>query len=542
MLLGITVVLMVPTGTGTAEAAAPPAWTAYVLNSDGLTPIDTATNTAGTPIPVNAGLIAIAPNGATAYVTDPGSDSVTPIDLATNAAETPIAINASPPNAPSFIAITPNGATAYVTGGYVVWPIDLATDTVGSPIPVEYAANIAITPDGATAYVTDPYDNVITPINIATNTTETPITSVSAPGAIAITPDGATAYVTSGGGIGTVTPIDLATNTSGTPISITGSPEASVVPNAIAIAPDGATAYVLKGQGLFDAGPGSVTPINLATDTAGSPIQVSTNPEGIAITPNGSTAYVTTLGCVPPPPPATSSCSGPDNFVTPIDLATDTAGSPITVGTQPDALAITPDQAPVAQLSVDPAVAGQPTTFDASASTVAVGTITGYAWSFGDGSMATTSTPTTTHTYTSPGTYTATVTETDSAGTSTTQVFTGQTMSNNGGPSALASQNFTVLSSALTTSVLIPSSGATLTGGTYLDAAASNATSVEFRLFGGRYGFDAPVICRATPTLYGWLCAWNSTTVPNGSYVVVSEAFNSAGNAFSSGVSITVKN
>jgi hypothetical protein len=59
-----------------------------------------------------------------------------------------------------------------------------------------------------------------------------------------------------------------------------------------------------------------------------------------------------------------------------------------------------------------------------------------------------------------------------------------------------------------TTSVLIPSNGATLSGSTTLDASASNATSVEFRLFGGVYGLNAPVICTATPTYYGWLCSW----------------------------------
>ena len=105
----------------------------------------------------------------------------------------------------------------------------------------------------------------------------------------------------------------------------------------------------------------------------------------------------------------------------------------------------------MAHLSVTPAEAGQPTVFDASASTVAFGTITTYAWVFGDGSTATTSTPTTTHTYATPGPYTATVTETDSAGTSTTQVFTGQTMSKNGGPSAVASRTFTVPSLVPTT-------------------------------------------------------------------------------------------
>ena len=51
------------------------------------------------------------------------------------------------------------------------------------------------------------------------------------------------------------------------------------------------------------------------------------------------------------------------------------------------------------------------------------------------------------------------------------------------------------------------------------------------------------MICTATPTLYGWLCAWNTKTVPNGSYALVSEAFGPGGSAFSSNhVSITVMN
>ena len=110
------------------------------------------------------------------------------------------------------------------------------------------------------------------------------------------------------------------------------------------------------------------------------------------------------------------------------------------------------------------------------------------------------------------------------------------------GGSAFSSGVGITVSNPPTTSVLFPSSGATLSGSTTLDASASNATSVEFRIFGGIYGYSAPVLCTATLTYYGWLCSWDTTKVPNGSYALLSEAFNSGGSAFSSGVGITVSN
>jgi hypothetical protein len=59
---------------------------------------------------------------------------------------------------------------------------------------------------------------------------------------------------------------------------------------------------------------------------------------------------------------------------------------------------------------------------------------------------------------------------------------------------------------------------------------------------GGTYGFTGKMVGTATLTPYGWYSSWDTTTVPNGSYALVSEAFNSAGSAFSSGVNIAVKN
>jgi hypothetical protein len=112
---------------------------------------------------------------------------------------------------------------------------------------------------------------------------------------------------------------------------------------------------------------------------------------------------------------------------------------------------------------------------------------------------------------------------------------------NSGGNALSAAVNVTVNNEpAPTTSVLIPANGAVLSGASNLDASASNATSVEFRLFGG--GYFSWLIGTATPTIYGWLYNWNTASVTNGSYILASEAFNSAGSSFSSGVNFTVKN
>jgi hypothetical protein len=96
---------------------------------------------------------------------------------------------------------------------------------------------------------------------------------------------------------------------------------------------------------------------------------------------------------------------------------------------------------------------------------------------------------------------------------------------------------------APTTSVVTPSKGATLSGtGTTLDASASNASSVEFLLFGGSYGLNAQTLCTATQSSSGWACSWNTTTVPNGNYTLVSYASGPGGNTASTGVGVTVKN
>jgi hypothetical protein len=95
-----------------------------------------------------------------------------------------------------------------------------------------------------------------------------------------------------------------------------------------------------------------------------------------------------------------------------------------------------------------------------------------------------------------------------------------------------------------TTSVVLPSNGASLAGSQSLDAVAfdyGKVTKVEYRLTGGT--LNAALIVTGTPTYYGWLAEWDTTTVPNGSYTLQSVAYDAAGlSTYSAGVAVTVDN
>jgi YVTN family beta-propeller protein len=75
-------------------------------------------------------------------------------------------------------------------------------------------------------------------------------------------------------------------------------------------------------------GSATVTPVNLTSRKAGKAIGVGTDPQAVVVTPNGRTVYVANSG---------------SGTVTPIDTATGRAGPPIPVGTDPVALAVTPN-------------------------------------------------------------------------------------------------------------------------------------------------------------------------------------------------------
>jgi len=114
---------------------------------------------------------------------------------------------------------------------------------------------------------------------------------------------------------GTISQVDLATGTVGTPIQVGSSPD------AIAITPNGGIAYVA------DYGSSEIVPVQLATGAVGNPILLSDRPNAIAIGPKGNTAYVI-------------SDAGRE---WPITLANDQVGNPTQIPSNADAIAITPN-------------------------------------------------------------------------------------------------------------------------------------------------------------------------------------------------------
>jgi YVTN family beta-propeller protein len=422
------VVLACGIGTGFADGAAP---SIYVANEAAgtVSVIDAETDTVVGPAIAVGSLpqaVAISPDGATAYVTNQGSGTVSVIDTATAQVTATITVGLKADSIPAGAAISPDGSTLYVTYGFrpgteigpgEVAVISTSTGVVTNRIEVgEEPTGIAVTPEGSKAYVADFGSGQITPITWlggANPRAQPPVDVGGTPSGVAVTPDGKTVYVTNGSA-DEVSVLDAATGA----LTTTLTDPSFDGPQGVAISPGGDGAYVAD----FEAG--RLSALGASGQVLGT-VGVAATPFGVAYAPDGKTVYV--------------SSSGAPGSVTAIDTESRTViGGPVAVDDDPLGLAISPDQAPVAALEVSTKAAGNPTAFDASGSSVRYGQIVSYAWNFGDGTTSTTSTPTTTHIYSAPGLYKATVTETDSAGTSTARVFTGQTISRNGGPSATA--------------------------------------------------------------------------------------------------------
>lgn len=442
--------------TSSLLSAPPNAWFGYVANdtTNDVVPIQLATGTGASQTAISLSgstpetgpvAIALTPDGNRAYVVNNSSPffqvnaTVVVINTLTNAIESTIVL---PRNIrPIAVAIAPDGQTAYVLlSGSVagaapgVALIDTNSNSLIETIllpdhgmEITAYTDIAIAPDGQTAYVIDGTSgiNAIIPINLTNLTigTAVPVMGVG-PVAISLTPDGQKAYI-----VNVISQNVSIFNL--IPLTFSSSIAVSNTPTDVAVNPSGTRAYVVTTDLIM--GHGHFIVIDTAADAIITTIEEGafTVPTSLAIAPDGFTAYVTNFN---------------GDSVTPILVSTDTpiVNSAILLpegSSGPVAIAITPDQAPVAAFKVNTTViAGEPIQFDASSSFSPIGTISLYVWDFGDGTTVVTTSPFITHTYTAPGSFLVTLTVINSAGTSTTQVFTGQTLSRNGGPSAQSSQ------------------------------------------------------------------------------------------------------
>ena len=116
---------------------------AYVVSgtvaAGAVTPVDTVTHTAGSPIVIGGGAqsIAVTPNGKTVYVPNGVLNMVTPIRTATNTARPPIPVGGQP----FAIVVTPNGRTVNVgnTTSASVTPIRVSTNSPDGPNAIAFA-------------------------------------------------------------------------------------------------------------------------------------------------------------------------------------------------------------------------------------------------------------------------------------------------------------------------------------------------------------------------------------------------------------------
>lgn len=213
------------------------------------------------------------------YVTNNSTVSV--IDAATNMVIATIVTGTISYNG---IAVSTDNRTVYVSCfNNTIKRIDVATNTLLTPditLPLR-PRSLAVHPDGKYLYATAK-DGYVYKINLMTNMLETTISGFNQPYEIAIAPDGLTAYISDSEAGGQVVPINLTTNTLGTPVSVQGSLWISI---------DSIGKYAYVSRSLLS----NVIQLDLTTPLA--PTITNTIPitsltsYGNAISPNNATLY-----------------------------------------------------------------------------------------------------------------------------------------------------------------------------------------------------------------------------------------------------------
>jgi PKD repeat protein len=204
---------------------------------------------------------------------------------------------------------------------------------------------------------------------------------------------------------------------------------------AVAVSADGSRALVVNG------GDGTVSRFLVGTGgtltAAGTAASGPPGATSVAIAPSGKSAYV-----------------GGSSAVAAYDFAPNAAltpqtNSPISTNASAGAVAITPDQGPLAKLDAVAAPATLNSTFEGGASLDPDGSVSTWSWDFGDGSIATGHSVT--HAYQHEGTYVVTLTIADNEGCGSKSTYTGQATACAGTPFSVLSKVLSVGPTPVTT-------------------------------------------------------------------------------------------
>ena len=292
--------------------------------ADRITPDTLPKNEVVATLMVGAGpnLIVVNPDNIFVYVVNQNDNTISEIYAPSKIVVKSFSAGANPIG----MAITPDGTEVYVTNSISPGTVTVLNASTGTLLnQIAGLGNkpkfLAISPDGKQAYVPNVNSGTVSVIDTKTKTVTKSIAIGTSAEAVAFTPDGRTAYVCDGND-NAVFVIDTAAQ------AVIGSGIKTTNPNFCAVNPKGEEdVYVVSlAKRAF---------VVIQDNKVIKNIKESNYPGYCAVTPDGKYLYL----------PLNSSNSGPSNKVIMVSTTTyKTVGKPITVGFQPRAVAITPDQ------------------------------------------------------------------------------------------------------------------------------------------------------------------------------------------------------
>jgi 6-phosphogluconolactonase (cycloisomerase 2 family) len=220
---------------------------------------------------------------------------------------------------------------------------------------------------------------------------------------------------------------------SGTLTGVTGSPFlAGDQPGALAASPNGKWLFALNIedstiQVFAISGDGALNPI-------GSPVATGSDPYDLNVSPDGRFLYTANF--------SSGTISG---------FAIDDSGALSELSGSPygDAsgavvsIQIVPDQGPTASFASS--VKDNTVSFNAAGSSDPDGSVSSYAWDFGDGTTQSGASPQVSHTYAASGNFNVTLRVTDNENCSNVQIGTGQSLACNGSARAVFSKTVSAI-------------------------------------------------------------------------------------------------